>query len=128
MPPNDGEKYIEFTRFLMDFLKEKDIAITDRTFFPTIFEPDLFVLVISSSNFSEIFLSIKDQLESLIQQRIEGLAKNLFLKRKEEITHFLVFGWFLFYRPKFLNNFYSQTYDRYKRFREENLRLSFHFE
>lgn len=125
MPTNYGEKYIDFTHFLMNFLMMKDICFTDKFFFPTIFEPVLDVLIVSSSNFSELFLKIRDQLSKKLYQEVEDLAKNLFLKKKDELIRFLVFNWILSKNSECFNNFISQTYEYYKNLRE--LKFRFHF-
>lgn len=125
MSVNEGEKFIDLTRFLMDFLKE--IGITDEILFPINFNPELDVLVLSSSNFSKTFLTIKDLLEGLIESRIEKLAKTLLLQKREEIVHLLIFDWTLLNNPKFLDEFTLRAYKRYKEFREKNFRSSFQF-
>lgn len=125
MPKNEGEKFIDFTRFLMDNLI--DIGITDRGFFPIKFRPALDVLVISSSHFSETFFNIKEQLESLIPKRIEELAKNLLLINREEIVRLLMFDWMLLNSSNFLSDFTSFSYKKYREFREKNWRSSILF-
>ena len=125
MPTNEGEKFIDFTRFLMDNLI--DIGITDRAFFPIKFRPALDVLIISSSDFSEIFFNIKEQLEILIQKRIEELAKTLLLKNRKEIIRLLMFDWMLLNSSKFLNDFTSFSYEKYREIREKNRRSSLLF-
>jgi len=125
MPKNEGEKFIDFTRFLMDNLI--DIGIIDRDFFSFKFRPALDVLVISSSYFSEIFSNIKEQLEILIQKRIEELAKTLLLKNRKEIVRLLMFDWMLLNSPNFLNDFASYSYEKYREIREKNWRSSLLF-
>lgn len=118
MPKNEGEKFIDFTCFLMDNLI--DIGITDRDIFPIKFRPALDVLVISSSHFSETFFNIKEQLESLIPKRIEELANNLLLRNREEIVRLLMFDWMILNSSNFLNDFISFSYKKYREFREKN--------
>ena len=125
MPKSEGEKFIDFTWFLMDNLI--DIGITDRDFFPIKFRPALDVLVISSSHFSETFFNIKEQLESLIPKRIEELAKNLLLRNREEIVRLLMFDWMLLNSSNFLNDFTLFSYKKYREFREKKLRASLLF-
>lgn len=125
MPTNEGEKFIDFTRFLMDNLI--DIGITDRDFFSIKFRPALDVLVISSSYFSEIFFNIKEQLEILIQKRIEELAKTLLLKNRKEIVRLLMFDWMLLNSPNFLNDFTSYSNEKYRDIRKKNWRSSLLF-
>ena len=125
MPKNEGEKFIDFTRFLMDNLI--DIEITDIDFFPTNFRPALDVLVISSSHFSETFFNIKEQLESLIPKRIEELAKNILLRNREEIVRMLMFDWMLLNSPDLLDDFASFSYKKYREFREKKLRANLLF-
>jgi len=124
MPKNEGEKFIDFTQFLMDNLI--DLGITDRELFfiSEKFRPALDVLVISSSHFSETFFNIKEQLESLISKRIEELAKNLFLKNRDEIVRLLMFDWMLLNCSNFLDDFISFSYKKYKELREQNWRPS----
>ena len=125
MPKNEGEKFIDFTRFLMDNLI--DIGISDRDIFPIKYRPALDVLVISSSHFSETFFNIKEQLESLISKRIEELANNLLLRNREEIVRLLMFDWMLLNSSNFLNDFTSFSYKKYREFREKNLGSSLLF-
>ena len=122
MPKNEGENFIDFTRFLMDNLKDSEII--DKEIFPIKFRPSLDVVVINLSDFSETFTDIKEQLENLIPKKIEELAKNFLLINREEIVRLLLFDWTLLNSPNFLNDFASLSYKKYREFREKNLRIS----
>ncbi len=105
--------YNHLIRFLMDTMKSEEICFTNDLFFPDIFEPILDVLIISSSEFSNVFTYIRDLVKKVFHKNVDKLLVGSFKKEKDKLIDFQIFSWLLT-KSKLLNqDFYQTAYNRF---------------
>jgi len=105
--------YNHLIRFLMDTMKSEKICFTDDSFFPGILEPVLDVLIISSSEFSNVFTYFRDLVKEEFNKKVEKRLVDFFQKRKDSLIDFQIFSWLLTKSKQLNQDFYQTAYKRF---------------
>jgi len=108
-------KFIHWPRFIMKYLKKNEICFKDESFYPSLNEPALDLLIISKNNFRSIFNLIQIELHKELSEKIDKIKENLYLKKIEELKRFQTFSWILAHNIKWKDQLLRDLYDEYSK-------------
>ncbi len=110
----EHNKYTHLTRFVMEFLKSKEICFKDDSLFPTIFEPILDLIVISSSQFLIVFNYLKENLVNNFEKHLRGRLSSLNSDQLDSIDNLHYFSLILSNDNNLHKDLFENLFKQYK--------------
>jgi len=105
--------YQHLTRFLMDFMRSRKICFNHDYYFPQIYEPQLDLIILSSSMFKNTFRTLKNRIETEFRTYLENYLFPMKPEKLETLENLKLFSWLLSQDKTLCKHFFEKTYDAY---------------